>query len=222
MATLVGSRVTYAEFCDLPADGVLYELLDGLIAVRSSPTEPHQAVALKLAVRLEVYVEENGPGIVRMGPLDVMLDEYNVTLPDLLFLRTERAGLLGETGCFGPPDLVVEALSPTSVKRDLVDKLGIYERGGVDHYWVIDVADERLRRFVLIGDRYQEQPALGRDDLLVSPLIPGLQLPLRPIFAAAHQARELAGQPQAPDVDLERVRFLEQWHRRCGRPGERD
>jgi Uma2 family endonuclease len=189
MATLVGSRVTYAEFSDLPDDGVLYELLDGLIVVRSSPTEPHQAVALKLAARLKLFVDDARLGIVRMGPLDVMLDEYNATLPDLLFLRTERAGLLGETGCFGPPDLVVEALSPTSVKRDLVDKLGIYERGGVAHYWIIDVADERLRRFVLTGDRYLEQPALGREDVLVSPLFPGLQLPLRPIFAAAHQAR---------------------------------
>jgi hypothetical protein len=134
--------------------------------------------------------------------------------------RADRAGILGHTGCFGPPDLVVEALSPTSVQRDLIDKLGIYERGGVAHYWVVDVANERLRRFALVGGRYQEQPPLGRDDVLISPLFPGLELPLRPIFAAAHQARDLAQQPQAPDVDLDRVRFLEEWHRQRKRPGE--
>jgi Uma2 family endonuclease len=220
MATLVGSRVTYAEFCDLPDDGILYELLDGVIVVRSSPTEPHQAVALTLAVRLELFADDRGLGIVRMGPLDVVLNEYNVTMPDLLFVRADRAGILGHTGCFGPPDLVVEALSPTSVQRDLIDKLGIYERGGVAHYWVVDVANERLRRFALVGGRYQEQPPLGRDDVLISPLFPGLELPLRPIFAAAHQARDLAQQPQAPDVDLDRVRFLEEWHRQRKRPGE--
>ena len=220
MATLVGSRVTYAEFCDLPDDGILYELLDGVIVVRSSPTEPHQGVALELAARLKAFVDDGGLGIVRMGPLDVVLNEYNVTMPDLLFVRADRAGILGHTGCFGPPDLVVEALSPTSVQRDLIDKLGIYERGGVAHYWVVDVANERLRRFALVGGRYQEQPPLGRDDVLISPLFPGLELPLRPIFAAAHQARDLAQQPQAPDVDLDRVRFLEEWHRQRKRPGE--
>jgi len=222
MATLVGNRVTYAEFCDLPDDGILYELLDGLIVVRSSPTEPHQAVVLRLAVRLELFVDDRGSGIVRMGPLDVVFDEYNATLPDILFVRADRAGILGDTGCFGPPDLVVEALSPTSIQRDLVEKLGIYERGGIAHYWVVDVANERLHRFALVDGRYQEQSPLGRDDALVSPLFPGLHLPLRPIFAAAHQARELAQQPQAPDVDLDRVRFLEQWHRQRQRPGEKD
>jgi Uma2 family endonuclease len=142
------------------------------------------------------------------------------TLDDILFVRADRAGVLGDTGCFGPPDLVVEALSPTSIQRDLVDKLGIYERGGVAHYWVVGVANGRLRRFALVDGRYQEQPPLGRDDALVSPLFPGLHLPLRPIFAAAHQARELARQSQAPDVDLDRVRFLERWYRQ--RPGEKD
>lgn len=213
MATLAGSRMTYAEFRDLPDDGILYELLDGEVVTRASPTEPHQAVVIKLATRLDVFADDGGLGIVRMGPLDVVLDEYNATLPDLLFVRAERAGIIGETGCFGPPDLVVEALSPSSVERDLTKKLGIYERGGVVHYWAIDIAREQLRRFESTVGSYVEQPVLGRDDVLTSPLFPGLQLSLRPIFAAAHRARELAQQPQAPDVDLERIRFLEQRHR---------
>jgi Uma2 family endonuclease len=172
MATLVGSQVTYAEFRDLPDDGILYELLDGKVVTRASPTEPHQAVALELATRLKVHVDEAGLGIVRMGPLDVVLDEYNATLPDLLYVRAERAGILGHTGCFGPPDLVVEALSFTSVQRDLTDKLGIYERGGVPHYWVIDVAGERLRRFVQSAGRYEEQVVLGPGDTLGSSSFP--------------------------------------------------
>ncbi|MGI8915103.1 MAG: Uma2 family endonuclease [Chloroflexota bacterium] len=222
MATLVGSRLTYVEFHDLPDDGILYELLDGAVVTRAAPTEPHQAVALELATRLKAHVDEGSLGIVCIGPLDVVLDEYNATLPDLLFIRTERAGILGHTGCFGPPDLVVEALSPTSVKRDLTDKLGIYERGGVQHYWVIDVAGERLRRFVLSAGRYVEQPVLSREDTLNSSLFPGLELPLRPIFDAAHWAQELAQRPQAPDVDLNRVRFLEQLHRQRRQQRERD
>ncbi len=209
MATLAGSRMTYAEFRDLPDDGILYELLDGEVVTRASPTEPHQAVVQKMSTRLDVFADEGGLGIVRLGPLD----EYNATLPDLLFVRAERAGIIGETGCFGPPDLVVEALSPSSVERDLTRKLGIYERGGVAHYWVVDVAREQVRRFELKAGSYVEQPALVRDDVLTSPLFPGLQLSLRPIFAAAHRARELAQQPQAPEVDLERIRFLEQRHR---------
>jgi Uma2 family endonuclease len=214
MAMVIGSRVTYAEFRDLPDDGVLYELLDGAVVTRASPTGRHQDLIGDLYARLRAAAQAANLGFVRLGPFDVVLDEYNATLPDLIFVRTERAAIVTNVGCFGPPDLIVEALSPTSIERDLRDKLGSYERGGVTHYWVLDPVNEQVRRIALAGCHYVEQPLLSREDNLTTPLFPNLQVSLRDLFASANLVQALAREPQAPDVDPERVRFLEQWHLR--------
>lgn len=225
MATVIGSRITYAEFRDLPDNGVLYELLDGAVVTRASPTGRHQDLIGDLYARLRAAAQAANLGLVRLGPFDVVLDEYNVTLPDLIFVRTERAAIITNVGCFGAPDLIVEALSPTSIERDLRDKLGSYERAGVAHYWVLDPVKEQVRRFALASGHYAEQPLLSREDILTTPLFPSLQLALHDLFASANLVQALAREPQAPDVDPERVRFLEQWHlrrnQRQGRPRQR-
>ena len=222
MGTLVGSRMSYAQFRDLPDDGVLYEVLDGVVAVRASPTGEHQDIVGEVYARLREEVRRGVLGVVRLGPYDVVLDQHNATMPDLIFVQRQRAGILTSIGCFGAPDLIVEALSPTSIERDLKDKRATYERFGVTAYWVIDPAGEQLLCFDLVAGRYAERPALGREDTLTSPLFPELAIPLGEVFAVSRVARDLANTPQAPDVDLERVRFLEQWHRQRQRPTRRD
>ena len=51
MAMLIGRRTTYAELGDLPDDGVLYELLDGVLLTRSSPTRRHHSSSFRSAMR---------------------------------------------------------------------------------------------------------------------------------------------------------------------------
>ena len=38
----------------------------------------------------------------------------------------------------GPPDLVVEILSPSSIRRDRYEKQDQYARFGVKEYWIVD------------------------------------------------------------------------------------
>lgn len=79
---------------------------------------------------------------------------------------------------------------------------------------MLDPVNKQVRRFALVSDHYVEQPLLGREDILSTPLFPNMQLALRDLFASANLVQALASEPQAPDVDPERVRFLEQWHLR--------
>ena len=58
------------------------------------------------------------------------------------------------------PELVLEVMSRTSVRRDTVDKYEIYERLGVREYWIYDPTEEsfldpRLRGYVLLEGEYR-------------------------------------------------------------------
>ena len=73
-------------------------------------------------------------------------------------------------GVYGPPDLVVEVLSPSTARNDRMHKKDVYERCGVQEYWLVSPADQFIEvywledgRFVL-HDTYTQYPdwALAR------------------------------------------------------------
>jgi Uma2 family endonuclease len=84
----------------------------------------------------------------------------------------------------GAPSLVVEIGSPSTRKRDATIKRRLYERVGVDEYWIIDPELDAIDVYRLIDGRYQRaaQLPLEAGDVLTSVLLPGLKLPLSTIF----------------------------------------
>ncbi len=186
-------RITYDELYEMPDDGILYELLDGELVTRAAPTFRHQQAVSRLD-RLRAPVEEAGHGIVVVGPFDVVLDQYNMTLPDLIFVRSERQGIVTDIGCHGAPDLIVEVVSPTSVERDWEDKRTTYQRFGVRSYWIIDLIGQAVHRLDLVDGRYVERQPLRPGDALTSSLFPGLALDVGRLFARGGAGERL----QAP------------------------
>ena len=64
--------------------------------------------------------------------------------PDLLFVAQERREIISERGCEGPPDLVVEILSPATEQRDRELKRKVYAKYGVPEYWLVDPEAESI------------------------------------------------------------------------------
>jgi Uma2 family endonuclease len=88
-----------------------------------------------------------------------------------------------DRGVEGPPDLVVEALSPSTARRDRVEKMRLYATHGVPHYWRAD----RDARVVLEGlefaaDSYRVVVALRSEDVFSPALFPGLTIRLGEIW----------------------------------------
>ena len=132
-------RWTWAEFARLPGqEGRRVEVIDDELYVTPSPTPWHQLMVARLMEVLGPFVREHDLGKVFPGPVDVIFAEGDYLAPDLVFVRRDRLGLLSDRGIEGPPDLVVEVLSPSTAGRDRGLKRDRYRLYGVAEYWVVD------------------------------------------------------------------------------------
>lgn len=120
-----------------------------------------------------------------MAPLDVVLSNWDVVEPDLLYLSSERAvQTLTAANVRGVPELVVEIASKGTRRRDETIKRRLFERSGVSEYWVIDPAIDVVRVYRREEKGLGRQIELSREqsDILTTPLLPGLSLPLTRLF----------------------------------------
>ena len=132
-------RWTWAEFARLPDQGSRRaEVIDDELYVTPAPTPWHQRVVTRLIEVLGPFVRELDLGEVLPGPVDVIFAEGDYLEPDLVFVRRDRLRLLSDRGIEGPPDLVVEVLSPSTAGRDRGLKRDRYRLYGVAEYWVVD------------------------------------------------------------------------------------
>jgi len=173
---------TYEDYCQLPDDGKRYEILEGDLVAIPSPPRKHQKALLNLAIALFSFTQTNRLGEVYHGPLDVVLSEYTVVQPDILFISNRRLSILTEENVQGAPDLVIEILSPATRERDLGLKKKIYARFGVKEYWIVDPEGETVEVIPLHAADFKLHQLFQGDDVLRSFLLPGLEIPLPSIF----------------------------------------
>jgi Uma2 family endonuclease len=169
---------TYDEFASRPDDGKRYEVIAGELVVSSSPRPQHQRASMRLSYALEGFTQEHGLGELYPAPIDVLLSTDDYLVPDLVFVRTERADIVTGRGIEGAPDLVVEIISPSSALRDRGLKRERYARFGVPLYWVVDVelghvevyhlAEEPDGPAEIVSDTLVWQPIAGGPALTLS------------------------------------------------------
>lgn len=173
---------TYEDYCRLPDDGYRYEILDGELIREPAPRPLHQIVIKNLLVLLDAATSRDNLGIVLTSPLDVLLSEENLVQPDLVFIPRDRWDLITEANVQGAPALVIEVLSLQSVSRDRERKRRVYERFGVQEYWIVDPWERRIERLVLGEGGFGDPEVLGEGDTLITPLLPGLRFDVRRVF----------------------------------------
>jgi Uma2 family endonuclease len=185
MRTTPGVKLTYDDFLLFPDDGKRHELIDGEHYVTPSPNRKHQAIVWNLTLMIGNYLEAHPIGRAFVAPFDVIFTEFDVVEPDLLYISKARQDeILTAKHVRGAPDLVVEIGSPSTRKRDETIKRKLYERSGVEEYWVIDPEIETITVYRHVGEGYQRvlELAVERDDSLTTALLPGLAMPLARIF----------------------------------------
>ena len=178
------SQLTYEDYLLFPDDGKRHEIIEGDHYVTPAPRTKHQRISANLTVALASFVKRRGLGLVLAAPSDVILSDENVVQPDLLFVSTARAVIVTEDNIRGAPDLVVEIICETTRKKDEVTKRKLYERFGVQEYWVVDPELETVKIFRRAQQGYSRAVELSKEanDILTTELLAGFDLALAEIF----------------------------------------
>jgi Uma2 family endonuclease len=171
---------TYDDLLELPEDNLRHEIIDGEHVVAPAPVIKHQRVAGRIYGHLFMYLVQHPIGEVFMPPCDVVFAPDNVSEPDVFYVSNERKWIIEEKNVQGAPDLVVEVISEPGRRRDEVQKKAVYERFGVAEYWIADPKVDTIR--VYRRGAYDTPVTLRSNDVLTSPLFPGLALDVATLF----------------------------------------
>lgn len=184
MATVTAvSPLTYDDLDVIPQQraGDRHELFEGKLVVTPSPAPPHQRAAGRVYRSFAHQVDADDLGEVFIAPIDVVFAPKVVAVPDVVFVRRERLGIVGAKAIDGVPDLIVEVLSPSTRRRDLGAKKALYARFGVPEYWTLDLTRQAVAVYVLGDGRYR---CLDRAaGTLRSTVIPELHVEVASLFA---------------------------------------
>jgi len=145
---------TIREVFDGLPEGTLAQLIENQLVMSPSPTDSHQKILHKISVKIFNYLEDNPLGEVRIAPYDVHLDPENVFQPDIIFIRKDNLFKIQEDGLHGAPDLVIELFSSSTSRFDLNQKKAVYERYGVQEYWIVDPKTKDVQGFFLKDGSY--------------------------------------------------------------------
>lgn len=148
---------TIMEVFKMLPEGTLAELINGQLYMSPTPTNLHQRIIRKLAIKLSDFIDRNDLGEVFFAPLDIYLDKNaNAVQPDIIFIsKNNPSQPIDNVPYEGIPDLLVEILSPSNNNHDLVTKKDLYEKFGVKEYWIIDPTSKESIVYQLVGKEYK-------------------------------------------------------------------
>lgn len=186
-STRPDARLTYADFLLFPDDGQRHELIDGEHYVTPCPNFRHQKLLGRLYFAFAEHLRAHPSlGEVCFAPFDVVLSDWDVVEPDLIFVSGDQLGILTDKNIVGAPALLVEILSPSTRRRDQQIKRRLFERSGVREYWMVDPDGNAI--VIHRRDDNGAFPRVGEltaadNAVLTTPLLPAFALPLTQLFA---------------------------------------
>ncbi len=132
----------------LPYGRERYECIHGELFVTPSPRDLHQAVVGELYALLHAHFKGRAGLQLRLSPADIQLEPDTLVQPDLFVTRLERK-TLREQGWTAVQRmaLVIEVLSPGSVRQDRGKKRELYMRTGVEDYWMVNIDTRAVERW---------------------------------------------------------------------------
>ncbi|MCB0063697.1 MAG: Uma2 family endonuclease [Caldilineaceae bacterium] len=174
---------TYADYLRLPDDGNRYEIIEGVLYVTNAPTPEHQFTVTKLIFYFMQYVNEYPIGMVFTAPIEVHLSETSRPVqPDVLLVTTDQQPQVGASYIDGAPALIVEVISPSSLRRDRVTKFDAYEQAGVQEYCIVDPRTRSVEVFTWSNGEYALFGQFVGEEPVRSKLLDQLSIPVNTLF----------------------------------------
>ncbi|MBN2443423.1 MAG: Uma2 family endonuclease [Spirochaetales bacterium] len=177
---------TYSDYLTWPQEE-RWELIHGIpYNMSPAPSLHHQQISFELAGQIHAYLRGKScqaftaPFDVRFPGKDETID--TVVQPDISIICDKTK--LDERGCLGPPDIIIEILSPHTASKDLKEKFVLYELQGVKEYWVVEPLDKVVFVFTRGADSLYGKPRIfSPPDKIASGVVKNLVIELESVFA---------------------------------------
>jgi Uma2 family endonuclease len=180
-------KYSYADYLQWQ-DDKRREIIEGVVYDMNAPLRIHQKISMALCAQLYSYFK-NSACEVYAAPFDVRLtdksekdqDIFDVVQPDISVICDKKK--LDEKGCVGPPEMLIEIMSPSTASIDNIKKRELYEKHGVKEYWILDPANRMMIVYRTGEDQLYQKPVWYNDKAVVSTqLFPDLQIKLEEVF----------------------------------------
>ncbi|KRQ86399.1 hypothetical protein ABG79_01780 [Caloramator mitchellensis] len=182
------NKFTYNDYLNWP-ENERWEIIDGeAYNMSPAPSRLHQDILGALFSVFYNYLK-NKQCKVYPAPFDVRLNLEgeedsnckNVVQPDISIICD--ISKLDERGCKGSPDLIIEIISPATIKRDLKDKFYLYEKAQVKEYWIVYPEEKTIIIYKLENGRYGRPEIYSEEDKIKVGIFQELNICLGEIFS---------------------------------------
>ena len=128
------------------------ELIGGkLVAMSPSPLVNHNRVSRNIFHIFNSYLKGRRCEPFSDG-VDLYLTEDDRFIPDMMVVCDPDK--IKPNGVHGAPDLVVEVLSPGTMRNDRTYKKDVYARCGVQEYWLVSPNEKSVEVYRLDGGEF--------------------------------------------------------------------
>ncbi len=185
-------RYTYNDYLTWQFDEMVELIRGKIFRMSPAPLSAHQWISGEIYVQIYDYLRGKkckafyAPFDVRLPlPRDKQTDTKidTVVQPDICVICD--LSKIDRRGCLGAPDWIIEILSKSTSKKDMIDKFDVYQNAGVKEYWVVHPETEMVSAFVLddkgIYEQVRTTPFVNTESVPVH-VFPGFEIVLKDIF----------------------------------------
>ncbi len=183
---------TYADYLTWQFDEMVELIRGRIFRMSPAPTSFHQKVSAVIFGEIYGYLKNKNCNVFA-APFDVILPIGNkvneksttVVQPDICVICD--TSIIKRRGCFGAPDLIVEILSPSTSKKDLINKYEVYEESGVLEYWIVYPLEKMIQVHQLENGSYKRKAVFQEDDLIESTVLKDFSLSTKEVFKGLNE-----------------------------------
>lgn len=182
---LENQKISYEDFLKLSEESEnRYEYIDGEVYLLASPSYSHQSIIVEILSAMYQWFKGKKCRALT-SPFDVTLlkedKNKNVVQPDILVI-CDTENVNEKDRYMGVPTLVVEVLSESTRRKDMLKKLDLYLQSGVREYWVVSPFNREI--YVYFNEEYdiKDYRAYKGNETAKSIFFKGLEIPLEQIF----------------------------------------
>ncbi|MDZ8055371.1 MAG: Uma2 family endonuclease [Aulosira sp. ZfuVER01] len=172
------TKLTFEEYLNYDdGSGFHYELVDGRLELMNPPTIEHFLIVAFLDTTFTAEIHRLSLPWLTFRESGTRTGKNKSRLTDLCMVTQEQARqLLKASAVFEtPPLLIVEVVSPDSIKRDYRYKRSEYAAVEVPEYWIVDPLERKIS-VLLLEEGLYEETVFTAEEKIVSQTFPELAI----------------------------------------------